>query len=138
MSLFLPLIGGAVIGLSATLLLGYHGKIAGVSGILSASLAEPRRALGWRIPFLLGLVLTGSRLGAIFPGSFGQPAVGLATVTLAGVLVGVGTRLGSGCTSGHGVVGLSRRSGRSLVATVTFIAVGMITTYLLHHIRGPA
>jgi uncharacterized membrane protein YedE/YeeE len=136
MTLVAPLVGGALIGLSATLLLGYHGKIAGISGILATSLGEPRRAVGWRIPFLLGLVLTGTALGTTVPAWFGHPAVGLGTIAIAGVLVGVGTRLGNGCTSGHGVVGLSRLSPRSFVATLTFIAVGMITTYLLHHLRG--
>ena len=135
MTVVAPLIGGALIGLSATLLLGYHGKIAGISGILGASLERPRAA-GWRIPFLLGLALTGTAVGAVVPGSFGQPAVALGPVAVAGVLVGVGTRLGNGCTSGHGVIGLSRLSPRSLVATLTFIALGMITTCLLGRLRG--
>lgn len=130
------LAGGALIGLSATLLLAYHGRIAGIGGILDASLAEPRKALSWRLPFLLGLIAAGAVIRALSPGAFGAPVVGLGGLLVAGLLVGVGTRLGNGCTSGHGVVGLSRLSRRSLVATVTFIAVGMVTTYLLHRVRG--
>jgi len=131
------LLGGVLIGLSATLLLAYHGKIAGISGILAAALAQPRRA-SWPLLFLAGLVATGGVLAVAFPGAFGSPPVRLGSVAVAGLLVGVGTRLGNGCTSGHGVVGLSRLSVRSLVATVTFIAVGMVTTYLMRHLGGQA
>jgi uncharacterized membrane protein YedE/YeeE len=135
MTVVAPLLGGALIGLSATLLYGYHGKIAGISGIFAAALERPKGDGGVPLPFLLGLILTGAALRALVPGSFGFPGVGLPMVAVGGVLVGFGTRLGNGCTSGHGVVGLSRGSLRSLVATVTFIAVGMLTTYLVH-LRG--
>ncbi len=127
------LVGGILIGLSASLLLLYQGRIAGISGILDAFLARPRENLAWRLPFLLGLVATGVVVGILFPRALGPPVAGLGSVALAGVLVGFGTRLGNGCTSGHGVVGLSRFSARSLVATVTFIATGILTTFYLHH-----
>ena len=128
------LIGGALIGLSATLLLAYHGRITGISGILDGFLAKPREDLSWRLTFLLGLVLTGVVAGVFFRSSFGLAVqtVGPGKVAFAGVLVGFGTRLGNGCTSGHGVVGLSRFSLRSLIATLTFIGTGILTTYSLH------
>lgn len=135
---FFGLAGGALIGLSATILLAYHGRIAGISGIVDASIAEPSKALGWRLPFLLGLAAAGAVLRFLLPASFAGPHAGVATVALAGVLVGLGTRLSNGCTSGHGVVGVSRLSRRSLVATITFVAFGMLTTYLLLHARGGA
>jgi uncharacterized protein len=130
------LAGGALIGASASLLLLVRGDVAGISGILDAALGAPRRNVVWRIPFLLGLVVVGLVASRFAPAALGAPVRGLLPVAIAGVLVGFGTRLGNGCTSGHGVAGLSRLSWRSAVATLTFIAAGMATTYLLLHVRG--
>lgn len=127
------LAGGGLIGLSAALLLWSHGRIAGISGILFTSLLGKDGENGWRWLFLLGLILGGFGFHA-FSGQ-AQPAPPQASVgllMLAGLLVGLGTRLGSGCTSGHGVCGLARFSVRSLVATLSFIASGMLTVFVLH------
>jgi uncharacterized protein len=128
------LLGGALIGLSATLLLLFHGRVAGISGILGTVItpgaAEQERR--WRIYFLLGLVGIGVPLLFTFPTAFaGSPGGSLVRVGLGGLLVGYGTRLGSGCTSGHGVCGVSRLSLRSIVATLTFIAFGAVTVFVL-------
>ncbi|MGK7888024.1 MAG: YeeE/YedE family protein [Leptolyngbyaceae cyanobacterium] len=125
--------GGALIGLSATLLLWANGRIAGISGIVNGAL-EFKGSERWRWLFLLGLLLG----GAIYEYGLAPqptPTSELAPVTmiLGGLIVGVGTRLGSGCTSGHGVCGLGRLSGRSLTAVLTFLATGMITVFILRH-----
>lgn len=126
--------GGALIGLAAVLLLVLDGRIAGVSGILGGLLDAPGDR-GWRLAFLAGLPL-GAALYAATAGGLPQSLPGWPTLLLAGLLVGFGTRLGSGCTSGHGVCGLARRSPRSLAATATFIATGMITVYLLRTVSS--
>src|SRR5271165_1674371 len=109
-----PLIGGALIGLSATLLLASLGRIAGISGIVGNVLQEPNLSQSWRIGFVVGLLTVGwALLGPRYLSGVAPP---LATLIIAGLLVGVGTRMGSGCTSGHGVCGLSWFSRRSLVA----------------------
>lgn len=118
-------IGGALVGVSASLLLVLNGRVTGVSGILNALMRKPERGEhGWRVLFVLGLLLGG--VAASF--WFGHDAVppSITTALVAGALVGVGTRLGNGCTSGHGVCGISRLSVRSLVATLTFIATGAL------------
>ncbi len=116
--------GGLLIGLAAVLLIHFCGRIAGISGILSGLLSKPE---GWRIAFLAGLI--GSPL--LYSLFFTLPEINVQTswpmIIVAGLLVGVGTRLGSGCTSGHGVCGLSRFSKRSLVATLTFMVTGIVT-----------
>jgi uncharacterized membrane protein YedE/YeeE len=132
------LAGGALIGASASLLLLFRGRIAGISGIVDASLASPRDSIGWRLPFLAGMIVVGVVAHLAFPSAIGPSIGGFSTVAAAGLLVGFGTRLGNGCTSGHGVVGLARLSKRSLVATLTFIAFGMLTTWLVLHARGAA
>jgi hypothetical protein len=127
--------GGALIGLSAGLLLLLLGRIAGISGILG-SLLPPQAADDWlwRAGFLVGLVL-GPLLLLLARGNsgIGQPALGLAGMAVAGLLVGVGTVLGAGCTSGHGVCGLARLSPRSLVATITFMGVALVVVALMRH-----
>lgn len=120
-------VGGALIGLSASLLLVLNGRVTGISGILNALLqpvAGEERT--WRALFVVGLVFGGLIAGTWFSAGEEATLPSLPTAILAGVLVGVGTRLGNGCTSGHGVCGLSRLSVRSLVATLTFIATGAI------------
>jgi len=117
------LVGGAIIGASASLLLVLSGRVAGISGIVGGLLGAGEERT-WRALFVIGLLLGGAVAMLVMPGAFGTapPVIGIAIA--AGLLVGVGTKLGSGCTSGHGVCGLSRLSARSLVATVTFIATG--------------
>lgn len=135
MSHFTPipaLAGGALIGLSASLLMLSHGRVAGVSGILGRIVAPPPAAENprWRWVFLIGMLLGGALLLLVHPTSFAPSPRSLPVVMLSGLLVGVGTRLGNGCTSGHGVCGLSRFSPRSLVATMAFMATGMLTAGL--------
>ena len=129
------LIGGSLIGLAAVLLLAINGRIAGVSGILGGLLVPTVKGDRlWRAAFLLGLI-AGAALYGAWRGTLPlQLDVHGPVLVIAGVLVGIGTRLGSGCTSGHGVCGLARRSPRSLLATVSFMAVAMLTVYLTRHI----
>ncbi|WP_431303383.1 YeeE/YedE family protein [Sediminicoccus sp. BL-A-41-H5] len=125
--------GGALIGAAALLLWLTLGRIAGISGILAGSLGADR---GWRIAFLVGLI--GAPLGWV--ALAGAPALHIAagpvTLVAAGLLVGFGTRLGSGCTSGHGVCGLARLSPRSVVATGIFMAVAAATVFVTRHVVG--
>ena len=128
------LTGGALIGLAAALLLAWLGRIAGISGILGGVLrATPDRA--WRVAFLAALMgagaLTVHALGQVVPSPANTPVL-----LLAGLLVGYGTSLGSGCTSGHGVCGLGRLSTRSLVAVVVFMATAFVTVYISRHLLG--
>jgi uncharacterized membrane protein YedE/YeeE len=131
------LVGGMLIGLSASLLLLFDGKIAGISGIVGGLLSPAKQDTLWRAVFVGGLLAGGllSRLFApqVFDIGLSRSAGALA---LAGVLVGFGTRLGNGCTSGHGVCGLSRFSPRSLIATLTFMTTGTVTVYLINHVLG--
>ena len=133
------LIGGIMIGLSASAMLLLEGKIAGISGIFAGVLNPARGELLWKSSFVAGLLAGGAVLRMFLPGAFNlgmvRPYVVLAA---AGLLVGFGTRLGSGCTSGHGVCGISRLSIRSIVATATFVTGGAIVVYLCNHLlRGP-
>lgn len=130
------LIGGAILGLGAVVLIIFKGRIAGISGIVGALMQfqnTPKDHYLWRILFLLGLI--GSYL--IYSMLFGAPTIEINTssieLVVAGLLVGFGTRMGSGCTSGHGVCGLGRLSTRSLVATLSFMTSGFIVCYLLLH-----
>lgn len=130
------LLGGALIGLAATLLLASIGRVAGISGIVNAAL-ESREGRAWRLAFLGGLV-AGAALWFAFGIGVAPPRVGfpLPWLVAAGLLVGFGTRLGSGCTSGHGICGLARLSRRSLVAVVAFMGAGMGTVFVLRHVFG--
>jgi hypothetical protein len=124
------LLGGALIGSAAALLLAVHGRIAGISGILGGLITSRERSeRSWRLAFLVGLI-TGPALYRLFYGALPlQLEADVPTLLAAGLLVGFGTRLGSGCTSGHGVCGLARLSPRSLVATITFMSLGIATVY---------
>lgn len=139
MNIISPLLGGALIGLAATSLFLLNGRVAGISGILGASLSretssEERR---WRLSFLVGLIGAGAVFFLLEPDAFAPlPGGSLARAALAGILVGFGTRLASGCTSGHGVCGISRLSMRSVVATVTFIVSGALTVALMKALGG--
>ncbi|MFC5577939.1 YeeE/YedE family protein [Lysobacter niabensis] len=129
------LAGGVLIGLSATLLLWLNGRVAGVSGILNGVVFPKPGDLSWRVAFLAGLIAAGGLYMAVVPGAplprTDFPRAGL---IVAGVLVGFGTRMGNGCTSGHGVCGLGRLSMRSLVAVATFMATAIATTFVLRHL----
>lgn len=128
------LIGGALIGLAAVWLLATLGRIAGVSGILNAFI-DQQEERGWRLAFLLGLIAGAaawfSLSGAPYRSGFPWP-----WLALAGLLVGFGTRLGNGCTSGHGICGLARFSRRSLWAVAVFMAVAMGTVFVVRHVFG--
>ena len=130
------LAGGVLIGIAASLLLVANGRVAGISGMLGGLLLPKRGDVLWRALFVFGLVLAGGVAFVIAPQSFGASPVGLAGLALAGLLVGAGTRIGNGCTSGHGVCGLSRLSARSLIATLTFIATGVITVVVVRLVGG--
>ena len=121
--------GGLLIGAGAALLLLLNGRIAGVSGILANVIEAQAGEQGWRVAFLLGLVVPALAIGVGHPQLPGSWMVAL----FAGLLVGVGTRLGSGCTSGHGVCGIANLSRRSLVATATFMLAAMVTVWLVRH-----
>jgi uncharacterized membrane protein YedE/YeeE len=127
---FQALLGGALIGSGSALLLLTHGRIAGISGITGGLLQRATSDRAWRLAFLSGLVAAGAVAAAVVPAAIGAPVRPLAAILVAGLLVGFGTRLGNGCTSGHGVCGLSRLSVRSLVAVVVFMATGAVTAIL--------
>jgi uncharacterized membrane protein YedE/YeeE len=128
------LAGGLLIGLAAALLVAFNGRIAGISGILGGMLSLPRGDTAWRLAFLLGLVAAPLAYSLVAPLPAVQVDAGTTTLVVAGLLVGVGTRYGSGCTSGHGVCGLSRRSPRSLVATAAFMLAGFATVFIVRHV----
>jgi uncharacterized membrane protein YedE/YeeE len=130
------LAGGALIGASASALLLLNGRIAGISGIFGGLLLPARGEVLWRALFFAGLLAGGFVLVGLFPGAIEAPRTPWGLTLLAGLLVGVGTRIGGGCTSGHGVCGLSRLSVRSLAATMTFMALGVATATVVHHVLG--
>lgn len=130
------LAGGLLIGVAVAMFLLFNGRIAGVSGILGGLLKPARGDIAWRAAFVLGLIASPA-LYALFASRPGlQIAASNGALILAGLLVGVGTRYGSGCTSGHGVCGLSRFSVRSLVATLSFMAAGFATVFVIRHLFG--
>lgn len=129
------LAGGVLIGLAATLLLWLNGRIAGISGIVGGVLLPQRGEVAWRLAFLLGLIAAGAAWLWWVPGAY-VPRQGFPPVLLvaAGLLVGFGTRMGNGCTSGHGVCGLGRLSPRSLAAVLVFMATAIATTWIVRHV----
>jgi uncharacterized membrane protein YedE/YeeE len=130
-------LGGALIGLSAAAMMLFHGRIAGISGILGGLLGPKIGEDGWRISFLVGLIAGGILLGVAMPDGFAVDVVrSPVAIVAAGVFVGFGTRLGSGCTSGHGVCGISRFSRRSIVATSTFMGTGAVTAAVVTNLLG--
>ncbi|MBZ4420223.1 YeeE/YedE family protein [Myxococcus sp. RHSTA-1-4] len=137
-SILLPLLGGALIGLSASLLLLANGRVAGISGVVGSLLNPIRGDVAWRILFFAGLLGGGLLLVLLRPQSFPSPASlnpgGVAVLVAAGLLVGLGTRIGNGCTSGHGICGISRGAVRSIAATLTFMATGAITVFVARHV----
>lgn len=131
------LLGGGLIGLAAIALLAANGRIAGVSGIVGGLLVPVRGDVAWRVCFVAGLLAGGVLVRALFVDPFrGLDATPVAGLVVAGLLVGFGASLGSGCTSGHGVCGISRLSPRSIVATLTFMAAGALTVFVVRHLLG--
>ncbi|MCC5886917.1 MAG: YeeE/YedE family protein [Gammaproteobacteria bacterium] len=133
---YTALAGGALIGLAAAMLALLNGRIAGIAGIVGGALHPKRGEIGWRLTFILGLLLAPAawllvttlpevRIDASYP-----------MLILAGLVVGISTRYGAGCTSGHGVCGISRLSLRSIIATVAFMATGFLTVFVLRHLIG--
>lgn len=135
--IIMALIGGAIIGVSTLVLLASNGRIAGISGIVAGFFESRGEERNWRAMFIAGLLFGGVALYLVQPELFGEPLErSTAAIVVAGLLVGFGTRLGNGCTSGHGICGLSRFSQRSLVAVLTFMATGIATVYVIQHVLG--
>jgi uncharacterized membrane protein YedE/YeeE len=122
------LLGGVVLGLASAIFILFNGRILGISGILGGLMSPRMGDIGWRVFFFLGMAAA----PAVF--AWLAPAASYGLVVVAGLLVGLGTRYGSGCTSGHGVCGLSRLSPRSLVATLTFMGAGFATVFVVRHL----
>ena len=132
-------LGGLLIGSAAALLLLANGRVAGISGIVGRALVPGvGETRGWRVAFVLGLPLGAALVAALAGPLEVDIEASPRTLVAAGLLVGFGTRLGSGCTSGHGVCGLSRGSSRSLVATLTFMTVAALTVFVTRHLLGAA
>jgi uncharacterized membrane protein YedE/YeeE len=127
------LLGGVLIGLAATVLLLFNGRVAGVSGIVGGVVRPDPREWRWRALFVAGLVVVGLVARALSSDAIGGMMAPLPVLAGAGLLVGFGTGLGSGCTSGHGVCGIGRGSPRSLTATMTFMAVAMGVVFVVRH-----
>lgn len=130
------LAGGVLIGIAAAMFVLLNGRMAGISGVLGGLLRPVKGDSAWRIAFVLGLV--GAPLVYLLFATLPKPQIdaGYGALILAGLLVGIGTRYGSGCTSGHGVCGLSRLSPRSLVATAAFMGAGFVTVFVTRHLFG--
>lgn len=121
------LLGGILIGVAVSLMLLWNGQVAGVSGILGSLISAKPKGWSWRLSFIMGLIVGGMIMKLVMPDVFyNSLSLTIVTVIGAGLLVGFGTAMGSGCTSGHGVCGVSRLSIRSIVATIVFIVAGMI------------
>ncbi|CAH0529602.1 YeeE/YedE family protein [Vibrio hippocampi] len=131
---WLSLIGGMLLGVSASLLLLFNGKVAGISGIVSGTFFSSDR--GWRVIFLLGMVLGGFVASHWIDISAINMVTSPIMIIFAGLLVGLGTSLGNGCTSGHGICGMGRLSIRSIAATCVFMLVAMLTTFVSLHLFG--
>lgn len=132
-----PLVGGILIGLASVGLMFFNGRIAGISGILGGLLSPAPGEASWRGFFVGGLALGGVLLALLYPVAFPTGSErSLGALVAAGLMVGFGTRLGSGCTSGHGVCGMSRFSRRSIVATLTFIFTGAVAVFVVNNFFG--
>ncbi len=140
MANFTPLsaaIGGALIGLAAVLLMWFTGRIAGISGIMAGALAFTGGDKAWRLAFIAGLILAPLSAGLVgYPVPYPDMPANWLVIVAAGLLVGFGTRLGGGCTSGHGVCGIARLSPRSIVATGIFMATAILVVFLTRHVVG--
>lgn len=132
---WIALAGGVLIGVAATGLLWLNGRIAGISGILGGVILPKAGETGWRVAFLAGLIAAAGLYMAFVPGApLPRSDFSRGGLIVAGLLVGFGTRMGGGCTSGHGVCGLGRLSMRSLVAVVVFMATAIATTFVIRHV----
>ncbi len=133
----LPLIGGGIIGAAVSLMLLLNGRVTGVSGIVSGALRKDRGDFSWRLAFILGLITGGFVLYVFRPEFFRDDLNrSLPVIIIAGLLVGYGTVMGSGCTSGHGICGVSRMSPRSIVSTIVFISFGVLSATLFRILTG--
>ena len=130
----LALAGGVLIGLASALLLWADGRIAGISGIAGSLLDYRQGDVGWRVAFLVGLIGAAGLYMAWVPGAMPRQGYPAWMLIIGGLLVGFGTSMAKGCTSGHGVCGLGRRSARSLVAVLTFMTTAIVTTYVVRHL----
>lgn len=130
----LSLLGGILAGTASALFILNNGRIAGISGILGGLLSPRKDDIVWRIAFLLGLIAAPTVTFMFMPAPVVTIEAETVTLLIAGILVGVGTRYGSGCTSGHGICGLSRLSPRSLIATLTFMAAGVVVVFVMRHL----
>ena len=130
------LAGGILLGIASAAFILINGRVLGISGILGGLLVPKRSDTSWRVFFLLGMVLAPATLALLAPGLVSAPRIeaGNVAIAAAGLLVGLGTRYGSGCTSGHGVCGLSRLSPRSLVATLAFMGAGFAMVFVVRHV----
>jgi uncharacterized membrane protein YedE/YeeE len=134
---WLSLAGGLLLGVAAAMFILVNGRVLGISGIVGGLLAPKKGDAAWRVAFLLGMALSPLIFRMLMPPDMVQsPRIdaGYMSIILAGLMVGLGTRYGSGCTSGHGVCGLSRMSPRSLLATITFMGTGFLTVFVLRHL----
>lgn len=127
----LALFGGLLIGLSTSLLLLFKGRVFGISGIIGGIIKPASGEVSWRLVILAGLIAGGAMVYLFYPAAFPQVEMSSLRLVVAGLLVGFGTQLGGGCTSGHGVCGISRLSARSIVATITFMVAGILTVALM-------
>ena len=131
------ILGGVLIGLAASLMMLFNGRVTGISGIIAGIIQPKKFDTGWRVSFLGGLLLGGLVLVILRPEALIQESSAKwGDYVFAGALVGFGTLLGNGCTSGHGVCGISRFSVRSLMATITFITFGILSLFVFKYLRG--
>ena len=130
------LAGGALIGLAAAIFILFNGRIAGITGIVSGLIRPRLHDAGWRIAFVLGLIVSPLIWGFFWQLPIIQIDASNGLLAIAGLVVGISTRVGSGCTSGHGVCGIARFSPRSIVATLAFMATGFLTVYIVRHVLG--
>lgn len=131
------LYGGAIIGIAVTLMLLFNGRVTGISGIIASSLSRPSKEGLWRWMFLAGMLVGGFFMHKLHPDLFvNLSGRGFGLVVTAGILVGYGTVMGSGCTSGHGICGISRYSVRSVIATITFMLFGFFSVQIVRYFLG--
>lgn len=130
------LLGGLLIGIATAILILFNGRIAGVSGILGGLIKPRLHEVSWRSAFLLGILLSPALWNLWLPAPIVLIEANDTLIIVAGLLVGLGTRYGAGCTSGHGICGISRLSPRSIVATLTFMLAGFVTVYIMRHALG--
>lgn len=130
------LAGGALIGVASAIFVLFNGRIAGITGILGGLFRPKLRDIGWRLAFIIGLIAAPFAWLLFAPLPEIQIDASNTLLAVAGLIVGIGTRYGSGCTSGHGVCGISRLSPRSIIATIAFMATGVLTVYVVRHVLG--